>query len=144
MVLVPVLYNNINPNTFNTYISSLPGNQPSSAHIRATMFSPGETPTKPRACAVILSSEETPTNRADHQPRICAVIFSPGETPTNRASTQPHRASGASQMGNPLQPPPPPTRRIRLPCYSRLCGFSLPDRVGIPLLVGGSNPLSEP
>ena len=66
MVLKPVLYNNSNPNTFNTYISSQPGNQPSSSHIRATMFSPEETPTEPRTCMVILSSEEKPTNRAGH------------------------------------------------------------------------------
>ena len=81
MVLKPVLYNHSNPNTFNTYISSRPGNQPSSTYIRATMFSPGETPT---------------------EPRTCAVIFSHGETPTNRASTQPHNVA-ASELRDPLQ-----------------------------------------
>ena len=107
MVLVPVLYNNTNPNTFNTYISSRPGNQPSSAHIRATMFSPGETPTEPRTCAVILSSEEN-----THQPRRSPNAHLRGYILTRENTHQPRiytatqcgclKASGASQMGNPL------------------------------------------
>ena len=62
MVLVPILYNNIRPNTLN--------------HIS---ISAGETPiirTKPRICVVRFSPEETPTIRTE--PRNCAVIFSPG------------------------------------------------------------------
>ena len=117
MALKPGLYNNHNPNTFNTYISSRTGNQPSSAHIRATMFSPGETPifrTEPRTCTVILSSEETPTNRAGHQPRICAVIFSPGETPTNRASAQPHNVAVSGLREPPKWETPYTTNRSSL------------------------------
>ena len=107
MVLVPVLYNNINLSTFNTYISSRPGYQPSSTHIRATMFLPGETPTEPRTCAVILSSEEN-TNQLRRSPtaHLRGYILARGNTHQPRIYTATQcgclRASGASQMGNPL------------------------------------------
>ena len=98
MVLVPVLCNNINPNTFNTYISSLPRNPPSSTHIRATMFSPGGNThrTVSLHSYSLVQGKHSPTAHitnltSAHQQRIytatqCGCL----------------RASGASQMGNPL------------------------------------------
>ena len=135
MVLVPVLYNN-NPNTFNTYISSRPGNQPSSTHIRATMFSTGKHPPNHAPARLFSRPRKTPTNRADHQPRICAVIFSSGETLINRS-----HSVAVSGLREPPKWETPYTTYTSSLFYCPY-GLSFPARVGMPLLVGGSNPLS--
>ena len=65
----------------NTYISSRPGNQPSSAHIRATMFSPGETPTN-RAPARLFSRPGKHPPTAQITKRASARLYSrPGKHP---------------------------------------------------------------
>ena len=120
----PVLYNN-NPNTFNTYISSRPGNQPSSAHIRATMFSPGKTPTEPR------------TSSSAH---LRGYILARGETAINHASTQPHNVAASGLREPPKWETPYPTYMSSL--FYCPYGLSFPAGAGILLLVGGSNPLS--
>ena len=118
MVLIPDLYNNINPNTLNQIISLARGNTHNPC-IRATMVSPGETPT------------------------FCASSISPGGTPTIRASAQPHsvaaRASGASQIscldfGNPL------LDVLVFPAIHVPSALRNPARTGIPLRLAGSNP----
>ena len=138
ILLKPILYNNNNPNTL-IHISRL--GREINHHPRTSAqpcSRPGKHPLN-RAPVRLFRSEETPTNRAAHQPRICAVRFSTEATPTIRATTQPHCVAATG-----LQEPPKwaPTRQICLPCSYCPYGFSFPARAGIPLLVGGSNPLS--
>ena len=141
MVLKPGSYNNHNPNTFNTYISSWTGNLPSSVHIRATMFSPGKTAifrTEPHTCAVILSSKVN-THQLRRSPiaHLCSNILARGNTHQPRIYTATLcgclRASGAFLMGNLLHD------NYVFPVPSVPTTF--PARAGIPFLVGGSNPL---
>ena len=137
MVLKPGLYNNHNPNTFNTYISSRTGNQPSSAHIRATMFSPEETPifrTEPLTCAVILSFEAN-THQTCRSPTalLRGYILTHGNT--HQHTLWLPQGFGSLPNGK------PPTRRLHLPCLFGPYNIEFPARAGIPFLVGGSNPL---
>ena len=137
MVLKPGLYNNNNSNTFNTYISSWTGNQTSSAHIHATMFSHGEHPSSEPNRAVILSSEVN-----THQPRRSptARLYShPGKHPPTAHLHS--RTMWLPQGFGSLPNGKPPTRRLRLPCSFGPYNVSFPARAGIPFLVGGSNPL---
>ena len=144
MVLKPGLYNNHNPNTFNTYISSRTGNQPSSAHIRAIMFSPGETPifrTEPRTCVVILSSEVNNHQRRSPKRASARLYYRPGKHPPT-GLLHSHTMWLPQGFGS-LPNGKPPTRRLRLPCSLGPYNVSFPARAGIPFLVGCSNPLFE-
>ena len=110
MVLIPVLYNNINPNTFNTYISSRPGNQQSSAQ---SCSRPGKHP--PNRCAVILSSEEKHPPTTQITNRTSARLYSrPGKHPPT-AHLHSHTVWLPQGFGS-LPNGKPPTRRTRLPC----------------------------
>ena len=120
VALVPVLYNN-NPNTFNTYISSRPGN-----HLRTSAqpcSRPGKHPPNHAPARLFSRPRKTPTNRANHQLRICSVIFSPEVTPTSRASTQPHSVAASGLREPPIWETPYTTNtsslfflRLLVPC----------------------------